>query len=541
MRGLLRLCVIAGLVLAWGNSALAQCVFVNTNSDPNTVAAFTVNPDGSLTAVAGSPFATGGSGAFDAAVGSTGLCVGDRRLYVTNPSSDNVSGFDIADDCTLTTITGSPWAAGNSPLGVAADTTGSFLYVANFLGDSMSVYAMAADGSLTEIAGSPFATPSTPFDIEFDPAGGGRFFVSHDFAGAVGSYTAAGDGTFSPVAGSPFAAGGFEHGLTLNPGASRLYVADFGPDTISGYSIDGSGVLTPLAGSPFAATVEPIEVLTDPSDSFLYATNDNAENIAGFSIDGSGGLTPLAGSPFASDATGPAGLAMDPMGDFLYVANGGFSGSADVSVFTIALDGSLTPIAGSPFATGGTGNATGIAYLPGSDPADVFGTKTVFGSFVPNGTITYTVTLTNTGVGEQGDNAGHEFVDVLPTSLLLLSASVISGGGTIGTDVPSRTVTWDGTIASAASVVIEIRAQIIATMSQVIENEGQINYDSTGMGINDMSRGTEPPPGGGNGAPTAFSMAGAPAVVPTTSTFGFAFLFLLLVGMPLWRLRRSRI
>ena len=345
------------------STARADCVFVNTNSDPNTVAAFEVNADGSLSAVAGSPFATGGSGAFDAAVGSVGLNMLDSRLYVSNPSSDNVSGFDIAADCTLTALPGSPYAAGNSALGLTTDPEGNFLYVANFLDDSISVFTIAADGSLTPITGSPFTTPSTPFDIEFLSTGG-RFFVSHDFAAAVGVYDQAVDGTFTPVTGSPFAAGGFQHGIDLNPAENRLYTADFGPDTITGYSIDGaSGALTALPGSPFAAGVEPIEVLVDVSDSFLFATNDNAENIAVFAIDGAGALTPVTGSPFASDATGPAGLAQDSAGQFLYVANGGFSGSADVSVFTIAGDGSLTPISGSPFATGGTGNATGIAFL----------------------------------------------------------------------------------------------------------------------------------------------------------------------------------
>ncbi len=462
----------------------ADCVFVNTNSDPNTVAAFLVNPDGSLTAVAGSPFATGGSGAFDAAVGSIGLDERGSRVYVSNPSSDNVSGFSIAADCTLTLVPGSPFAAGNSALGLEPDPEGNFLYVANFLADNMSVFSIAANGSLTEIAGSPFATASTPFDIVFDPAGG-RFFVSLDFAGAVGSFDQAMDGTFTPVAGSPFPAGGFQHGLALNPSATRLYTADFGPDTITGYFIDADGSLTALSGSPFAATVEPIELLVDPSDSFLYATNDNAENIAGFSIDGSGNLTPLAGSPFASDSVGPAGLAQDLGGRFLYVANGGFSGNPDVSVFARAMDGSLSPIAGSPFATGGTGNATGIAFLSTGDLslAQTESADPATAGLGP-GNLTYVVTLTNNGVNAATGITVDEILS-LPTGVTVdsITPSVGSFAGTTWT-VPSlaasasATLTVILTVGAGTDPGIDVIGSA-ATITGLNESDGNPTNDST--------------------------------------------------------------
>ncbi len=535
--------VVLVLVALFGSvsSAAAQCLFVNTNSDPNTVAAFTVGASGALTAVAGSPFATGGSGAFNAAVGSAGVCVGKKRIYVTNPTSDNLSGFDVAPDCTLTPVPGSPFAAGSRVLGVEADPSGEFLYAANFLGDSISVFSIAADGSLTPIAGSPFATPSTPFDIEFDTSGD-HFFVTHDFAGSVGAYATAADGSFSPVAGSPFAAGGFEHGLALNPSKSRLYAADFGPDTITGFSVGAGGVLAGLGGSPFAAGVEPIEVLVDPTDGFLYATNDNAENIAGFAIDGSGALTPLAGSPFASDATGPAGLAQDPAGSFLFVANGGFSGSADVSVFTRAGDGSIAPIAGSPFATGGTGDATGIAYLSLAAP-DVYATKIAWGSFVPGGTVMYTVTINNMGDAAQPDNPGDEFRDVFPPVLALSSSKVVSGGGTTVANLGTNTVTWNGSIPAGGSIVLEIAAVLSAGVQpgQTISNEGEVFYDSNGSGTNDSMRGTEPPGGpAGPGAPTVFDVSQPSTEVPTTDLAARVFLLLLIVATPFLLRRRRR-
>ena len=460
------------LAAVFAESGLAQCLFVNTNSSPNSVAGFSVNADGSLTAVAGSPFATGGDGAFDAAVGSTGLSVGTSRLYVSNPSSNSVSGFDIADDCTLSAVPGSPVAAGSSALGLEPDPDGEFLYVANFLGDSVSVFAIATDGSLSEITGSPFTTPSTPFDIVFDPAGD-QLFISHDFAGAVGSYTQAADGTFAPVAGSPFSAGGFEHGLAINSDASRVYVADFGPDTVTGYAVGGDGTLSPLPGSPYSPGVEPIELLVSADDRFLFATNDNAENIAVLDVDATGDLTPVAGSPFASDSVGPAGLAQDPGGEFLFVANGGFSGNADVSVFTVGSDGALTPVSGSPFPTGGTGNATGIAYFATSLDLSVAvvesGDPVIAGSGAGN--LTYTTTLSNAGPAA-ATGVTVDFVSSLPGGVSLESQTPSDGSFAGSTwTVPSlasggsATLTTVFTVSSAAapgSDVITADASITA-------------------------------------------------------------------------------
>ncbi|MEO7255415.1 MAG: M36 family metallopeptidase, partial [Casimicrobium sp.] len=59
--------------------------------------------------------------------------------------------------------------------------------------------------------------------------------------------------------------------------------------------------------------------------------------------------------------------------------------------------------------------------------ATVAATKTVSGTFREGGAVTYTVTLTNSGTGNQADNAGNEFTDVLPAGLTLVSTSATSG------------------------------------------------------------------------------------------------------------------
>lgn len=377
----------------WAGVAVADCLFVNTNSPVNTVAAFHVEMDGSLSPVSGSPFFAGGLGGFRIDVGSLDVSAASSLLYVTNSISHQVGAFHVAPDCALSPVAGSPFEAGVFPTGIAIDPTDEHVYVANFGGHSISVYSIAPDGSLTEISGSPFATEITPLDIEFAEEGR-RFFVSHDFLGSVGVYDQAHDGSFLPVAGSPFPAGGSEHGLVLNPSHSRLYTAGLGSRTIHGYSVESAGGLQPLVHSPYSTGVTPVELVIDPADSYLYVTENRDHTLSGFSIDPQGDLTPLPDSPFASDSQGPAGLAMDPAGRFLYVANGGLRGNPDVSVYVVLSDGSLAPIPGSPFATGGTGAATGIVYFSTATDSALVEVP-VLGTF---GTVCLTLTIACLGL-----------------------------------------------------------------------------------------------------------------------------------------------
>jgi len=70
--------------------------------------------------------------------------------------------------------------------------------------------------------------------------------------------------------------------------------------------------------------------------------------VSAYSVAPDGSLAPVAGSPFATGIA-PYLMAMTPDRRYLYVGN--FE-SADVSAYSVAPDGSLAPVAGSPFHTG---------------------------------------------------------------------------------------------------------------------------------------------------------------------------------------------
>jgi uncharacterized repeat protein (TIGR01451 family) len=129
-------------------------------------------------------------------------------------------------------------------------------------------------------------------------------------------------------------------------------------------------------------------------------------------------------------------------------------------------------------------------------PATVTATKSVAGSFVEGGTVTYTVVLSNSGAYDQQDNPGHELTDVLPSQLTLVSASATSG--TAAATVATNTVTWDGSIPASGSVTVTITATIDAgTATQTVTNTATASYDADGNGVNEAAA-TSTAPGGGS-------------------------------------------
>jgi 6-phosphogluconolactonase (cycloisomerase 2 family) len=188
--------------------------------------------------------------------------------------------------------------------------------------------------------------------------------------------------------------------LAVEPDGNYLFVADSGTTSASAltiFSIDSSsGSLTPIAGSPyplqfkptcllqspvlsalFAAAqnevisipiasgapekyiitipsaaptaTSPTAIVTDSASRFLYVA-DSGALIYAYTIASDGTIAAVPGSPFAAGGVKPASLAIDPTGSYLFVAN---QDSNNVTGFAITQStGALAPISGSPFAAG---------------------------------------------------------------------------------------------------------------------------------------------------------------------------------------------
>jgi 6-phosphogluconolactonase len=108
-----------------------------------------------------------------------------------------------------------------------------------------------------------------------------------------------------------------------------------------------SGVLTQLSESPYTVGSGAQSVVIHPSGKFLYVANpgQGENDVSLFDIYSDGTVSEI--TPRTPTGTLPFVLAMDPAGNYLYVAN---TLSNNVSVFSItASTGALTPVTGSPF------------------------------------------------------------------------------------------------------------------------------------------------------------------------------------------------
>ncbi|HEY2295068.1 MAG TPA: carboxypeptidase regulatory-like domain-containing protein [Thermoanaerobaculia bacterium] len=188
----------------------------------------------------------------------------------------------------------------------------------------------------------------------------------------------------------------------------------------------------------------------------------------------------------------------------------------------------------------GNNSATDTDTLNAAPGAVITGTKTVSaGPYAIGNTITYTVTLTNSGTGAQADNPGNEFTDVLPPQLALVSANATSG--TAAANTGTNTVTWNGAIPVSGTVTITITANILpAAAGQTVSNQGSIAYDSNGDNTNDATAQTDDPGVAGAANPTLIVVPATTIDVPTLSTFGLLVLMLSLAGLAFVTLRRRR-
>lgn len=336
----------------------AETQFVYTNNDisPNTVSAFSVGPDGSLTEIASSPFPTGGDGLGSGLFASNRITIAGNFLYVSDSASNDVSAFSI-DSATgsLTPVPGSPFPTGGlgtSGISLAGTPDGRFLMTGNSNSANITVFSIGGDGSLTPVAGSPFHAGGLPDGMKVTPDGKS---LAVALLGSVAMFSIASDGSLTSVPGSPFPDGGVGSAaaVDINCASNLLFAgeANIGNTIVDVFSIASDGSLTPIVGSPFVAGVGSNSnvPLLSPDDRILFVSNQNSQSVTVFSVAIDGTLTLVPGSPFAvGGAAFPTGMATNQSGTFLFTANS----LGAVNVFNVASDGTLTPVSGSPFSTG---------------------------------------------------------------------------------------------------------------------------------------------------------------------------------------------
>ena len=322
------------------------------NRDDNTISAYTVKTDGSLTA-AGGPTST----------------------LVVSPTG-----------CTA----GCAAVLGQTPLALAVDPTGKFLFVASqgtqvdpTVPGTVSVYSISGT-TLTPVGPAcpanysqsvcpvvitvPASTLGTgPSGLAVSPAGsstGGFLYVTDQFTSTVSilAYDGSGMLTQNPV--PPVTVGSNPTGLAFSrcagtttvtancPAAAPpgyLFVANSGSNNISVFSAciqvttacpSANGTLTAINGSPVGSSgIGPVSFVVDPVLDFVYVINNTSFQVSQYKYSPATGLLSLLPVPTVSTGASPLTGGITADGNWVFVPN---NGGSNVSGFSLKTPAGVT-------------------------------------------------------------------------------------------------------------------------------------------------------------------------------------------------------
>jgi hypothetical protein len=172
-----------------------------------------------LTAAPGSPLTAQGLGPF----GSEFRPTNPFQLFVSNAHNGTglgtVSAFNVAWDGALSSITGSPFADGQTaPCWVEITHDGQFLFTVNTASGNISRYWIAPNGILTLLGSTPVNATGGVGAVDARLSPDGRtLYVDESRIGAVGAFAVTG-GNLTELPGSPISlpAGATPAGIVVN-------------------------------------------------------------------------------------------------------------------------------------------------------------------------------------------------------------------------------------------------------------------------------------------------------------------------------------
>jgi len=275
----------------------------------NAIIAYRHFGDGKLLPVLAGPFFTGGSGVSNPGQimgpnesdGEIKISNDRKFLLAVNSGSNTIAVFKIYPDGTLSAVPGSPFPSGGETP-VSIDQWQQYVFVLNKSNNPLQpstqkpnyiTFMLQGDGSLTPVAGGTFETTqgSSPAQVLASRTHG--FVFGSDLMantlnapqGTLRSFTIGNSGVLTPVAGSPYTIpdGGAAFGLWQNPVADVLYVTVPNKKTIASYSIDPStGVLTFKNNDIGTSGVSRIR--TNGAGTRLFGVNTATNSVIGYSM-----------------------------------------------------------------------------------------------------------------------------------------------------------------------------------------------------------------------------------------------------------------
>jgi 6-phosphogluconolactonase (cycloisomerase 2 family) len=290
-------------------------------------------------------------------------------------------------------------------------STGPAVFVSNNgnLEGSISTYSVGPDGSLSFVA--KFVTGSVPNGQEFDPgtnayaislAPGGRYLAcghatSSDTVERINLFEVQSDGRLVLLGNATTPDSPLDIQWLDDSHLAATRTSASGPDEVIAYSFDGAqGTLTEVNRRASGSNTSYLAL--HPAGGLLFAPDSIGLSLASFSIGADGALAPAGSIATTAYALGPG---VTPDGRWLF-AGGGISwgGHAVVGLAIDADDGTLAPIAGSPFTS------------PGNSPKVAAATEDSRHLYVGHGTDATVRTFSidpETGALTALQEAGHMF------------------------------------------------------------------------------------------------------------------------------------
>lgn len=287
-----------------------------------------------------------------------------KSLYAGDYGAAQLYAYDVAADGSLSAKAGSPYATAGPTNGITATADGKYLYAASTgIPDKISGFAIAADGALTPLPGSPYTVQSFMFGIASSPDSKLLYVTTTGGVNRIYGYAIGPDGALTALPATMPVPGNDAKGLVFAPDGKRLYVAQFAEDRVAAYNVDPSGALTAVAGSPFLVGDAPYGLAIAPDGKRLYVPGSAGDDLSSYPISADGALgAATATVPAGNGASSPA---VSPDSKFVY--SGAFGGPAGFG-FAAGDGGTLTALTGSPYLPTDASDFQGTAITPNQGP-----------------------------------------------------------------------------------------------------------------------------------------------------------------------------
>jgi 6-phosphogluconolactonase (cycloisomerase 2 family) len=183
------------------------------------------------------------------------------------PNVGYVFGFSIGSGGALTPLNGGvPFVAGVHPSAIASatETTGTYIYVTDFTSGNVRGYSFAS-GLLTSLSGSPFPAGNQPTAIVVDPSYA-YAYVANGLDGTVSAYSIS-SGALTRI--GTYAAGIQPAAMGIDPSTNHfLFTANFLGSNVSGFELSTTaGTLIDAQKSPYTSNANPTAVAAVPHGS----------------------------------------------------------------------------------------------------------------------------------------------------------------------------------------------------------------------------------------------------------------------------------